>query len=312
MKQTILVVDDSITTLHMTADLLKDQGFNVIETLSPQTAIEIVKKHQIAVVVSDYYMPGMTGNELLHAIKNLSPSTVRIMMTSTGNLTVALTAINRGEVFRFIRKPYEDNEMIEAVRHGLRRFKELEAMRQEDERIICTLAEAIELKDPYTKGHCERVANYSLLLAKELDLSAEMQREIKFGSWLHDCGKIGVSENILNAKRNLAATEMDEVTMHPTWGAQVIENAAFSDVVKNIVYYHHEQFDGEGYPEGLRGEAIPIEARIVCIADVFDALCSDRPFRKKMLIHEAVEHLLEMRGIKFDPKLVDIFVSLVE
>jgi response regulator RpfG family c-di-GMP phosphodiesterase len=312
MKETILVVDDSISTLHHTAALLKEHGVQVLETLCPQTAIEIVKSHQIAVVVSDYYMPQMTGNELLQRIKETSPTTVRILMTSSGNLSTALTAINKGEVFRFIRKPYEDKEMIEAVRHGIRRFRELEAMRVEDERILCSLAEAIELKDPYTKGHCERVAHYALLLAKELDLSLEMQRDIKFGSWLHDCGKIGIPETILNANRSLEDGEMQVVTMHPNWGAQVVENARFSQAVLNIVRYHHEHFDGTGYPEGLQNNNIPLEARIVAIADVFDAISSDRPYRQKISLPDAIELIQDLRSKKFDPDLVDLFVNVIK
>lgn len=129
MKETVLVVDDSLPTLHITADLLKDQGIQVIEILSPVKAIEIIKTRKIAVVVSDYYMPEMNGNELLQKIKEISPSTIRIMMTSAGRMSTVLTAVNQGEVFRFIRKPYEDKEMIEAVNQGILRYRELVALR---------------------------------------------------------------------------------------------------------------------------------------------------------------------------------------
>jgi DNA-binding NtrC family response regulator len=129
MKETVLIVDDSLPTLHITADLLKEQGLQVIETLSPITAIEIIKTRQIAVVVCDYYMPQMNGNELLSQINELSPSTIKIMMTSTGNISTMLTAVNQGEVFRFIRKPFEDKEMIDAVNQALCKYRELETMR---------------------------------------------------------------------------------------------------------------------------------------------------------------------------------------
>ena len=311
MKEFILVVDDSLSTLHRTAELIRKSGAKVLEALSPVQALEIVSTHQIAVVVSDYYMPKMDGNELLAKISSISPYTVKIMMTSSSNMTIAINSINQGGVYRFVRKPYDDNDLMAAVKEGVRRYKQLGAMRQEDERIIHSLAEAIELKDPYTRGHCERVARYSQLIAQALGLPIEMQRDIRFGSWLHDCGKIGVPEEILNACRDLENAEMDVVTMHPEWGANVADVANFSPAIKNIVRHHHENYDGAGYPAHLKGEEIPLEARIVAIADTYDAITSDRPYRTALGANEALEIMNDMRGTKFDPRLLDIFLEVI-
>ena len=311
MKEFILVVDDSLPTLHRTAELIRKSGAKVLEALSPVQALEIVSTHQVAVVVSDYYMPKMDGNELLAKITAISPYTVKIMMTSSSNVTIAINSINQGGVYRFVRKPYDDNDLMAAVKEGVRRYKQLDVMRQEDERIIHSLAEAIELKDPYTRGHCERVARYSQLIAQALGLPIEMQRDIRFGSWLHDCGKIGVPEEILNACRDLENEEMDVVTMHPEWGANVADVANFSSAIKNIVRYHHENYDGAGYPAQLKGEEIPLEARIVAIADTYDAITSDRPYRPALGANEALEIMNDMRGTKFDPSLLDIFLEVI-
>ena len=311
MHEFILVVDDSLPTLHRTAELIRKSGAKVLEALSPVQALEIVSTHQVAVVVSDYYMPKMDGNEMLAKLTSISPHTIKIMMTSSSNIAIAINSINEGGVYRFVRKPYDDDDLMAAVREAVRRYKQLDAMRQDDERIIHSLAEAIELKDPYTRGHCERVAGYSLQLAGALGLSIELQRDIRFGSWLHDCGKIGVPEDILNACRGLENSEMNVVTMHPEWGANVADVANFSREIKNIVRYHHENYDGTGYPEQLKGEEIPLEARIVAIADTYDAITSDRPYRAAMNVNEALEVMNDMRGVKFDPVLLDLFLEVI-
>jgi putative nucleotidyltransferase with HDIG domain len=311
MKQDILIVDDDKLILTFTADVLQKVGSHPIVTSSPLEALEIVSRQPIAVVVSDHFMPEMNGNELLTRIKELSPSTTRIMMTSATDLNIALTAINSGEVFRFLPKPWKVGEMVKAVKDGLRRYRMLEAVRNDDDFILRSLAETIELKDPYTKGHCERVADYALLIAEKLGLDDGIRRDIMRGSWLHDCGKIGVPEAVLNANRKLTSEEREIVNMHPVWGANVAEKANLPATVINIVLHHHEHYDGHGYPMGLAAGEIPLEARIVAVADIFDALKSDRPYRPGMSLAETVAMLTEMRGAELDPDLVDLFLPII-
>lgn len=311
MKHDILIVDDDKLILTFTADVLLKVGSHPIVTTSPLEALEIVSKHPIAVVVSDHFMPEMNGNELLARIKELSPSTTRIMMTSAADLNIALTAINSGEVFRFLPKPWKVGEMIKAVKDGLRRYRMLEAVRNDDDFILRSLAETIELKDPYTKGHCERVADYALLIAEKLGLDDGIRREIMRGSWLHDCGKIGVPEAVLNANRKLTSEEREIVNMHPVWGANVAEKANLPPTVTNIVLHHHEHYDGNGYPMGLAAGEIPLEARIVAVADIYDALRSDRPYRPGIPLGRTLAMLTEMKGGELDPDLVELFLPLI-
>jgi putative two-component system response regulator len=249
-------------------------------------------------------MPGMRGIELLTKIKEISPHTVKIMMTGSANLATTLAAINSGEVFRFVLKPWSKAEMLRAVKDGVRRYRVLQSIKREDEFILHSLAQTIELKDASTKGHCDRVATLALRLAKALGVSDDLQQEIRYGSWLHDCGKIGVPEAILNAERELTVEEFAIVKQHPEWGCEVVRKANLSKIVQDIVLYHHERYDGKGYPRGLAGASIPLEAQIVSAADICDALTMDRPYRKGLDSEQLIRTLTGMTGTNLDPELV--------
>jgi response regulator RpfG family c-di-GMP phosphodiesterase len=256
-------------------------------------------------------MPDISGLELLARVKDISPETVKILMTAYADLTCALSAINRSEVFRFVLKPWNNEEFLNVVGDGIRRHHVLKSLRKDEEDVLRSLAQTIELKDPSTKGHCDRVAVLALLLSEALHLPRDMKREIKYGSWLHDCGKIGVSEKILNGTQQLSGQELATMRMHAGWGADVAAKANLSQVAHNIIRYHHERFDGTGYPTGISGKNIPIEARIVAVADVFDALMSDRPYRRKFTTEETFTTIRSMAGNALDPELVELFLTLI-
>lgn len=309
--ETVLFIDDNRFTLTVVSDLFRDRGLNILTAESAEEAFAIVHRNEVAVVVSDNVMPGMSGLEFLSALKTHSPDTVKILMSAFADLPSALAAINRSEVFRYVLKPWQDEEMVGAVHDGLERFRLVQKMRKEDEDILRSLAQTIELKDPSTKGHCDRVAVLALRIAAALDLPKDVQREIKYGSWLHDCGKIGISELILNGAQKLNAAEFETMKQHSLWGADIAQKANLSDIARNIIAYHHERYDGTGYPNGLRGDDIPLETRIVSIADVYDALVTDRPYRPGFPQEEALRKMREMRGTLHDPHLHDIFMHLM-
>lgn len=311
MLETVLFVDDDPVILNYVESLFKGKGGRVLTCTCASEALKVLGKEEVAVLVTDNCMPGMSGLELLSRVEGVSPDTVKIMMTAYANLSTTLAAINKSEVFRFVVKPWKKNDMLRAVRDGLRRFRVLQSLKREDEHLLHSLAQTIELKDPLTKGHCDRVSAYALEIAQALGLSKEMQVEIKYGSWLHDCGKIGVPEAILNAARPLTSEEFTVVRKHPVWGVEVVRKANLSMVVQNIVLYHHERYDGQGYPIGLAGEDIPLEARIVAVADIYDALLTDRPYRPGYSPERTLEMLIEMKGSFLDPSLVEIFSQLL-
>lgn len=310
-RETVLFVDDERSYLAYTSGIFENRGLNVLTAGSALEALEIVETQNVAVVVSDNEMPGMRGIELLSRIKEVSPHTVKIMMTGSADLSTTLAAINSGEVFRFVLKPWKKAEMLRAVKDGIRRYRVLQAIKREDEFILHSLAQTIELKDASTKGHCDRVATLALKLAEALGISEDVRQEIRYGSWLHDCGKIGVPEAILNAERALTEEEFRIVMRHPEWGCEVVRKANLSKTVQDIVLYHHERFDGKGYPFQLEGKDIPLEAQIVATADICDALTMDRPYRKGFSREEVVWTMNDMKGANLAPKLVEVLFGIL-
>jgi putative two-component system response regulator len=310
-RETVLFVDDEKSYLAYTGAIFENRGLNILTASCALEALKIVQEQSIAVVVSDNEMPGMRGIELLTRIKEVSPHTVKVMMTASADLATTLAAINSGEVFRFVLKPWKKTEMLRAVKDGIRRYRILQSIKREDEFILHSLAQTIELKDASTRGHCDRVAALALRLAEALGVSEEMQQEIRYGSWLHDCGKIGVPEAILNAERAVSEEEFKIIKKHPEWGCDVVRKANLSKTVQDIVLYHHERYDGNGYPHGLKGTSIPLEAHIVSAADICDALTMDRPYRKGFNSEQLNRTLTEMKGINLDPSMVETLLSIL-
>jgi len=310
MAETVLFVDDEEYILNAVERIFIGSAWRILRAASGEEALLIIGKEEIAVLVSDNLMPGIKGVELLSLAKSISPDTVKILMTGHADIPTAIDAINRGEVYRFVEKPWDNTVLINTVAEGIERYRLLRSLRINDEAVTRSLAQTIELKDPYTRGHCDRVAEYALLLAKTMRLSGEMQKGIVYGSWLHDCGKIGVPESILNNPERLTEKEWLMIKQHPVWGADVARQAELSPVVINIIQFHHERWDGEGYPTGITGRDIPLEARIVTIADVFDALRSDRPYRKALPQAESRKIMADNAGTMLDPELTERFLSL--
>lgn len=312
MSAKILFVDDEEHILSSLERLFADTGMDVLRAGSAAEAMTLFERNEIAVVVSDNMMPGMRGIEFLCQLKDIAPQTVKILMTAYADLPTALEAINRGEVFRFVVKPWDNDELVAIVSQSVHRYHTLSALAREDEAILQSLAQTIELKDPYTRGHCARVASYALMIADELQLSPQLRKDIRYGSWLHDCGKIGVPEAILNFGGPVAAHEFDTIKKHPVWGAEVARQARLSPTVVEIVLHHHERYDGDGYPHGLAGEQIPLAPRIAAVADVYDALTTERPYRRAYTWQKGIDILRSMKGSALDPALVDSFVAALK
>jgi putative two-component system response regulator len=310
MAQTVLFVDDEEYVLNAVERMFIGSPWRILRAASAEEALLIIGREEISVLVSDNLMPGIKGVELLSRVKSIAPDTVRILLTGHADIPTAIDAINRGEVFRFVEKPWDNTVLIDTVTEGIERYRLLRSLRINDEAVTRCIAQTIELKDPYTRGHCDRVAGYALLLAKEMGLSDEMEKGIVYGSWLHDCGKIGVPEAILNSPDSLTEEEWIILRQHPAWGAEVARQAELSPVVINIIQFHHERWNGEGYLSGVAGLEIPLEARIVAIADVFDALTSDRPYRKAFMPGESRRIMTGIAGTILDPELTGVFLSL--
>jgi len=174
---------------------------------------------------------------------------------------------------------------------------------------VKALARAIEVKDPYTYGHSERVTQYALVIARKLGLDEWALRNIKYAGALHDIGKLGIARNILNKPGELSEEEFLHVKSHPQMGDSIIEPVSFLKEPRDIILHHHERYDGKGYPDGLKGEEIPLGARILAVADSFEAMMSDRPYRSALDLHEAIAEIKDNSGTQFDPAIVQVFVE---
>ena len=311
MDERILFVDDEEFILSLAERIFADQGIEILTANNPFDALAKVQMHEIAALVSDNMMPEMTGIELISRVKVISPDTVNILMTGYASLQTAIDAINKAEAFRFVIKPWDNFALLEMVEDALKRYRLKKSIRMGDEANMLSLIHALELKDPYTRGHSERVADYALRIARSMKIPEDKMSAIKYGSWLHDCGKIGISESILLGEGPLDEAEMHIIRNHPLWGADVVKDARLSDITVNIILLHHERYDGKGYPFGAKGMNIPLEARIVAVADVYDALTTKRSYRGAYKVEDALAILSSMKENVLDPEIVDAVVAVI-
>lgn len=329
----ILVVDDEKEACSVLGMFLKGEGYDVTTVYDGPAALEIVKSACPDIVLLDIRMPVMDGMEVLRRIKEISEDVIVIMVTAVGDLETAMSAV-KGGASDFLRKPINLFELEISIERALDKRRIVFENREYQERleekvaeqtavlrklyfelkkanldIVRALSETIEAKDPYTKGHCGRVALYSLKLGKAMGLSQEQLETLEYGALLHDIGKIGIHGAVLNKPGKLNEDEYKHVKTHPETGDRIILNIDLLKDARTLVRQHHERYDGKGYPDGLGGGQLGIPARIIIIADAYDALTSDRPYRKGMPHDRAISILRENRGTQFDPEILDIFIT---
>jgi putative two-component system response regulator len=313
IRDHVLIVDDDTNVLDAVKRIFRgDEDIAILTASSAQGAMQIIRETTVPVIVSDYQMPGMSGVEFLEWAKTEVHESMRILLTGNTDFAVALNSINRCEVYRFITKPWNTENFKATIRNALQRYRMVATLKSGDEAKLLSLVQTIELKDPYTRGHSERVARYGSLIIDGLGASDEEKKDIRYGCLLHDCGKIGIPEAILNKPGSLDSNQSELMKNHPRWGSEVAIAAGMNQRIVNMVLHHHERFDGRGYPGGLAGAQIPREARIAALADFYDALASDRPYRKAMGTSEAMKLILKERALSFDPQLADLFVEQIE
>jgi len=315
MEETLLLVDDESSILNSLQRLLQDSEYRILTAETGRQALETVRQNAVDLVIADYQMPGMNGVDLLKEIRAMDPEIIRIMFSGFSDKEILADAINKGEVFRFVFKPWDDHYLLSVIEDGMdlrrrRAVSWLDFQKQLNRvslETVMALAEAIELKDPYTKGHCSRVRDYAILTARERGLPREDFFHLVYGSLLHDCGKIGVSESILLFKGPLDGDQRRLMERHAVLGFEITSRIDTLKTASRYIRQHHERWDGNGYPDGLAGEETPVGARIIAIADTFDAMTSNRPYRNGMPKEKAMAILAENAGSQFDPDLVDIF-----
>lgn len=289
---------------------------------SPDEGLEKLRHSgPYAVVISDMHMPGMDGVEFLATVRILSPDSIRVMLTGDNALDVAMRAVNEGSIFRFLRKPATQAQILAALRAGVTQYRarrsekeQLEgtakALEQLDVGTLTALARAIDAKSAWTAGHSERVTNLALKIANAMGLPARDLQIVHRGGLLHDIGKIGTPAAVLDKPGKLDFNEMKIMQDHVKIGVRILEPVPCFREILPMVAQHHERFDGSGYPEGLAGENISLHARILAVADSYDAIISDRPYRNGTAKQQAIEILESKAGTQFDPKIIGVLILL--
>jgi putative two-component system response regulator len=305
----ILVVDDEELNRTLPRELLTHRGFQIAEARDGEDALHKVNQVGPDLILLDFRMSRIDGITVCRELKQ-DPRTQLIpiiLLTALSAVDDRVAGIEAG-ADDFLSKPFHQAELVARVR-SLIRVKHLTDQLERTENILFTMAAAVEAKDPYTEGHLRRLVEYSSEMSFALGLVPHLSTVIRYGALLHDVGKIGVPDAILQKPGALTLEEFDIIKQHPVFGERICQPLRFGAEVGPIVRNHHERWDGTGYPDGLAGEAIPLGARIVAIADAFDAMTTDRPYHRAGSIASALDELRHFAGIQWDPHLVDRFAS---
>ena len=308
----IVVAEDDSATRALLRVVLERAGYVVRPFDNGTDALADILQHPPDVALLDIGMPGLDGLEVTRTLR-ATPSTALlpiIMVTARGRLEDKVAGLDAG-ASDFITKPFEPAELLARVRSNQRLATALTRLENTRD-VLVALASAIDAKDPVTEHHCDRVAEQATILARTVGMSEAAIEAVTYGAVLHDVGKIGISETVLLKPGELSVEERAEMERHPIIGDGILRPLRLGSIVGPIVRGHHERWDGTGYPDGLRGEAIPIGARIVSVVDAHDAMTHDRPYRPALSADEAREELLRSRGTQFDPEMVDTFLRQLE
>jgi response regulator RpfG family c-di-GMP phosphodiesterase len=304
---------------------MQGEGFTCHEAANGKKALELLDQFPATLVLSDLHMPELDGMGLLKAVRSSCPDTAVIMITAVADVATAVSALSVGAM-DYLTKPFHLDEVRARVRQALEKRRlivenrgyqlSLEARVAEQGRrleslflaSIQSLADALEVKDPYTHGHSLRVSRYSVAIAKAIGVSVDALQQIEIGGRVHDIGKIGVREAVLNKPGPLTTDEYEHIMTHPVVGWRIL-SPLLEDMpmALNIVRWHHEKFDGTGIPDRLSGDTIPLEARIAAVADTFDAMTSVRPYRPGVPLADTLAEIRRCSGAQFDPVCVAAF-----
>jgi putative two-component system response regulator len=321
----ILCVDDEFIVLEsLKRELRQNPWFADMEIETFESGAEALLAaneilsdgNVIPVVISDQRMPGMNGNIFLEELKKRSPDTLCILLTGYSELEVITALVNKSVLYRFIPKPWARHDLLLTVSEACNQHRQkrlLESQTRTIERLstilVTALESANEFYDEDTGAHIKRIPLVSGMLARFAGFDESFIKRIQLYSSLHDIGKVGISQEILRKPGKLTPAEFTEMQRHVVIGHKIIDQEGIDDMVKNIVLYHHEKWSGGGYVHGLSKDEIPVEARIVAISDVFDALISARVYKPAFPLEKVITIFREDRGISFDPELTDIFLD---
>jgi putative two-component system response regulator len=317
-KHTILIVDDEFENLSLLKRTLR-KDFEILTAQSGQEALAIIEQHgkNISIIISDQKMPNMTGVEFLSQVTSQYPHIIKMLLTGYTDIDAMVEGINNCNLFQYLNKPFDLDELRLAVEQAtkayeltLNRNSLSKDLRELFFTTIKSISSALDAKDNYTHGHSYRVTMFSLILASKMDIDEQTKEKIEIAGLLHDIGKIGVPESILCKPGKLTDEEFDIIKEHPGMGRKILSEIAVLDEVSFWLGSHHERWDGKGYPLGLKENDIPLPARILAVADTYDAMTSDRSYRKGLPHEVAVEEIQKCANAQFDPIVTKIFMDL--
>lgn len=304
----ILVADDEALNRKVLRELLTSKGFQVEEAVDGEVAVAKAQQTAPDLVLLDVRMPRLDGFEVCRLLKQDERTQFIpiVLLTALSSVEDRVAGIEAG-ADDFLSKPFYQAELLARVR-SLIRLKQLTEQLERTENILFTLAAAVEAKDPYTEGHLRRLEKFAGETAAALELSPRLSTIIRYGALLHDIGKIGVPDAILNKPGPLTPDEVEIIQQHPVIGERICRPLRDGAEIGPIVRGHHEWWDGTGYPDKLAGDAIPLGSRIIAVADAFDAMTTDRPYRKALSSKEAWETLRHGAGSQWDRTVIEAFV----
>lgn len=324
--ENILVVDDEEAIRRMLCKKLDTVGYTCHVAANGEQAFEAMNANQISLVILDINMPGKSGEELLPEIMSKYPDTQVVMVTASSDINTAIRCMRDG-AYDFLTKPFNFDEILFSIRRALEKRRlemanreyqlhlesrvseQAEKIRLSFMNAITALANALEAKDSYTAGHSKRVADISVAIANAMGLMQETNEKIKTAGMVHDIGKIGISEHILNKPGSLTREEFHQIQTHSELGQRILKPVAGDEDILNMVRSHHEHYDGSGYPDGLKQHQIPLGSRIIAVADAYEAMTSERPYRSAMSSTAALVEIERGEGTQFDPDVAEAFLK---
>ena len=319
----VLVVDDDQFALRGMARALESESYQIVTAASGSEALDLLKQDSFDLVLTDLKMPEVNGLDVLRQTREVAPQAVVLILTGYSSLESAIEALREG-AYDYLVKPCSSDELKLKIEKGLERVRLAEERQRAEEELrqsyvklqrvlegtVHTLVAAIEMRDPYTAGHQRRVAQLACAIANEMGLSEEQIEGIRMAALIHDMGKITVPAEILSKPTPLSDHERGLIKNHAQVGHDVLKEMDFPWPLAQIVLQHHERLDGSGYPQGLSDEEIMLEARILAVADVVEAMASYRPYRPARGLDKALEEISQNRGILYDPDAVDACLKL--
>lgn len=324
-KYKIIGVDDEEGILDSLRVLLEDTSYEFVGITNPVEAIERVRQEHFDLMLLDFMMTPLHGDEVVEEIRKFNKELYILLLTGHKDLAPPLETIKRLDIQGYCEKSDKFDQLLLLIESAIKSVKQMDEIKRINEKLedskeqleqayldmVQTLRYTVEAKDSYTRGHSDRVSEYSVLIGEKLGLPAEQIKTLRIGGLFHDIGKIGIPDSILLKPAKLTDEEYSQIKNHPSIGAHILGSAAiFQDIIP-IVKHHHERYDGKGYPSQLAGEDIPYFARIAAVADTFDAMTSKRTYRDALPLEVVKAEIERCAGTQFDPKIAKVFLDIL-